>query len=50
MEPGDAILEHEPTNRRWEISPRDLSFLSSFSIIHGFIDFQEGIGGNRSVI
>ena len=34
MEPGDAILEHETTNRRWEISPRDLSFLSSLSIIH----------------
>ena len=35
MEPSNAILEHEPTNRRQEISPRDISFLSSISIIHG---------------
>ena len=35
MEPADTSLEHETTNRQWEISPRDLSFLSSLSIIHG---------------
>ena len=41
MEPSNAILEHEPTNRRYEISPRDIkdiSFLSSLSIIHGILD------------
>ena len=35
MEPVNAILKHEPANRRLEISPRDISFLSSLSIIHG---------------
>ena len=34
MEPVNAILKHEPANRRLEISPRDISFLSSLSIIH----------------
>ena len=28
MEPSNAILEQEPTNRRYDISPRDISFLS----------------------
>ena len=36
MEPSNAIVEHETANRRYEISPRDISFLSSLSIIHGF--------------
>ena len=35
IEPVNAILKHEPANRRLEISPRDISFLSSLSIIHG---------------
>ena len=35
MGPFNTILKHEPTNRRLEISPRDISFLSSLSIIHG---------------
>ena len=39
MEPFHAILKHEPTNRRLEISPRDRSFLSSLSIIHEDIKF-----------
>ena len=30
MEPSNAILEHKPTNRRKEISSRDITFLSSF--------------------
>ena len=34
MEPSNTISEHEPTNRRYEISPRDISLLSSLSIIH----------------
>ena len=34
MEPSNAILEPETTNRRYKISPRDISFLSSLSIIH----------------
>ena len=34
MEPSNAILEHETTNPRKEISPRDISFVSSLSIIH----------------
>ena len=34
MEPFNAILKHAPTNRRLEISPSDISFLSSLSIIH----------------
>ena len=34
MEPVNAILKHEPANRRLEISPRDISFLSSLSFIH----------------
>ena len=33
-EPVNAIWKHEPANRRLEISPRDISFLSSLSIIH----------------
>ena len=37
MEPVNAILKHEPANRRLEISPHDISFLSSLSIIHGFM-------------
>ena len=37
MEPVNAILKHEPANRRLEISPRDISFLSSLSIIHGHV-------------
>ena len=39
MEPFNAILKHEPTNRRLEINPFDISFLSSLSIIHGMGDF-----------
>ena len=39
MEPVNAILKHEPANRRLEISPRDISFLSSLSIIH-----DQGVG------
>ena len=39
MEPFNAILKHEPTKRRLEISPRDISFLSSLSIIH-----DQGVG------
>ena len=39
MEPFNDISEHETTNRRYEISPRDISFLSSLSIIHGFVAF-----------
>ena len=35
MEPFNAILEHETTSRRQEISPRDISFLSSLSIFTG---------------
>ena len=38
MEPVNAILKHEPANRRLEISPRDISFLSSLSIIHDIND------------
>ena len=34
MEPVKAIWKHEPANRWLEISPRDISFLSSLSIIH----------------
>ena len=34
MEPVNATLKHEPTNRWLEISPRDISFLSGLSIIH----------------
>ena len=34
MEAVNAILKHEPANRRLEIGPRDISFLSSLSIIH----------------
>ena len=34
MEPVNAILKHEPANRRLEISPLDISFLTSLSIIH----------------
>ena len=34
MEPSNATLKHEPANRRLETSPRDISFLSSLSIIH----------------
>ena len=34
MEPSNAILKLETTNRRYKISPRDISFLSSLSIIH----------------
>ena len=40
MEPFNAILKHEPTNRRLEISPSDISFLSSLSIIHEDIKFS----------
>ena len=40
MEPSNAILEQEPTNRRKEISPRDISFLSSLSIIHDLSKLQ----------
>ena len=39
MEPFNAILKHEATKRRLEISPRDISFLSSLSIIH-----DQGVG------
>ena len=39
MEPVNAILKHEPANRRLKISPRDKSFLSSLSIIHGLPHF-----------
>ena len=34
MELSNAILKHETTNRRYKISPREISFLSSLSIIH----------------
>ena len=34
IEPVNAILKHEPNNRRLEISPREIIFLSSLSIIH----------------
>ena len=37
MEPVNAILKHEPANRRLENSPRDISFLSSLSIIHAVV-------------
>ena len=36
MEPVNAILKHEPANRRLENSPRDISFLSSHSITHAY--------------
>ena len=39
MEPFNAILKHEPTNRRLQISSHDVSFLSSLSIIH-----DQGVG------
>ena len=46
MEPVNAILKHEPANRRLEISPRDISFLSSLSIIHGLsYDFRVSFSG-----
>ena len=35
----NAILKHEPTTRRLEISPRDISFLSSLSIVHVWVWF-----------
>ena len=41
MEPVNAILKHEPANRRLEISPRDISFLSSLSIIHDCMEYSE---------
>ena len=34
MEPSNAILEHETTIRRYKISPRDISLLSSLPIFH----------------
>ena len=34
MELSNAILKHETTNRRYKISPREIGFLSSLSIIH----------------
>ena len=37
MEPVNAILKHEQANRRLENSPRDISFLSSLSIIHAVV-------------
>ena len=40
MELSNAILEQEPTNRRYEISPRDIRFLSSLSIIHDLSKLQ----------
>ena len=47
MEPFNAILEHETTNRRYGISPRDISFLSSLSIIHAsFKTVTPVYGGN----
>ena len=45
MEPVNAILKHEPANRRLEISPRDISFLSSLSIIH-----DQGVGVGVGVV
>ena len=45
MEPFNAILKHEPTKRRLEISPRDISFLSSLSIIH-----DQGVGVGVGVV
>ena len=39
MEPVNAIWKHEPANRWLEISPRDISFLSSLSIIHAFPEY-----------
>ena len=39
MEPVNAIWKHEPANWWLEISPRDISFLSSLSIIHAFPEY-----------
>ena len=53
MEPVNAILKHEPANRRLEISPRDISFLSSLSIIHAFMhrfSMQMVRGINASIL